>query len=182
MSNLKEQMIDDLLVVEGGYVDDPSDSGGETNWGVTVKVARSYGYAGKMIDMPESLAREIYEDRYWNSIGGDRLARQSEAICEEVFDTCVNMGCDRATRFLQRSLNVLNNRQEYYNDIKVDGDIGPATEAALVLLLNKRGEEGETVLNRMLNSLQGAAYVELAERREKDERFIYGWYKNRVVM
>jgi hypothetical protein len=34
----------------------------------------------------------------------------------------------------------------------------------------------------MLNSLQGSSYVEIAERREKDEKWIYGWFKNRVVM
>jgi len=31
-----------------------------------------------------------------------------------------------------------------------------------------------------LNCLQGAFYVELAEKREKDERFVYGWLLNRV--
>jgi len=38
------------------------------------------------------------------------------------------------------------------------------------------------VLCRALNCLQGAYYIELAERREKDERFVYGWLKNRVVL
>jgi len=35
-------------------------------------------------------------------------------------------------------------------------------------------------LYKMLNALQGAYYIELAERREKDEDFIYGWFKHRV--
>ena len=29
---------------EGGYVNDPNDPGGETNWGCTVAVARANGY------------------------------------------------------------------------------------------------------------------------------------------
>ena len=41
--------------------------------------------------------------------------------------------------------------------------------------------DGEVVLVRALNSLQGAFYVELAEKRQKDEAFVYGWLLNRVA-
>ena len=33
----------------------------------------------------------------------------------------------------------------------------------------------------LLNCLQGAYYVDLAERREKDQRFMYGWLTHRVA-
>ena len=36
--------INDLILREGGYVFDPQDSGGETNFVITVAKARSYGY------------------------------------------------------------------------------------------------------------------------------------------
>ena len=174
---MKDQIINEIIRVEGGYVNDPSDSGGETNFGITVDTARAFDYNGDMRDMPRQVAFDIYSGKYWDSIRGNDLASLSERVAEEVVDTGVNMGVNRAGKFLQRSLNVLNNRNSLYQDIGVDGNIGPNTVATLRLYLAKRDEE---TLVKMLNCLQGAFYVELAERREKDERFISGWFKNRV--
>ena len=41
---MKTKIINEIIGVEGGYVNDPSDSGGETNFGITVAVARQFGY------------------------------------------------------------------------------------------------------------------------------------------
>jgi lysozyme family protein len=174
---MKQRIIDRILSVEGGYVDDPSDSGGETNFGITVVVARAYGYEGAMVDLPRYMAFEILARRYWDAVKGDQLFKLSETLAEEVVDTGVNMGVKRAGLFLQRSLNVLNDRARLYKDLKVDGILGPATISALTQYLLLRDEKA---LVKMLNCLQGSFYVELAERREKDERFVYGWFKNRV--
>jgi lysozyme family protein len=179
MSHLKEKIINEIIRVEGGYNNDKDDSGGETNWGITESEARSFGYTGSMRDMPREVAFDIYSARYWDAVRGDNLSALSERIVEEVVDTGVNMGVNLAGKFLQRSLNVLNNREEYYRDIVVDGLIGSGTMATLETYLSKRDED---TLVKMLNCLQGAFYVELAERREKDEKWISGWFKNRVVL
>lgn len=180
--SLKQKVIDQIIKVEGGYVNDPSDSGGETNYGITVRVARKFGYKGNMKDLPRSTAFEIYEKRYWDSMLLDEVEEiAGEKVAEELADTGVNMGIGRASEFLQRSLNVLNNRGQNYPDLKVDGDVGGKTLNALKAFMAKRGSSGESVLYNMLNSLQGAFYVTLAERREKDEKFVFGWFKNRVV-
>lgn len=176
---MKNIIINEIIRVEGGYVDDPQDSGGETNFGITVEVARANGYTGSMRDMPREVAFDIYSAKYWDSVRGDEIALLAERVAEEVVDTSVNMGPGRAGKFLQRALNTLNNREEYYKDLKVDGNIGMATLSALNHYLDTRDEE---TLVKILNCLQGAFYVELAERREKDERFIYGWFKNRVKL
>lgn len=176
---LKKHTIDAIIAVEGGYVNDPSDTGGETNYGVTIEVARSCGYTGRMDCMPVSVAFDIYSRKYWDAVKGDQLSELSEAVAEEVVDTGVNMGTARAGKFLQRSLNVLNVGGALYSDLTVDGGIGPATLNALGKYLGSR-DEGTLV--KALNCLQGAYYIELAERREKDERFVYGWLKNRVVL
>ena len=178
MSTLKNDIIDEIIRVEGGYVNDSSDSGGETNFGVTIDVARAYGYTGLMVDMPRDVAFDIYTARYWDAIRGTDMVALSEAITAEVADTAVNMGVKRASKFLQRSLNVFNNRGQKYADIVADGIIGRAT---ILTLINYLQSNDEKALIKMLNCLQGAAYVELAERREKDEKFINGWFKNRVV-
>lgn len=179
MSELKQKTIDAIIEVEGGYVSDPSDSGGETNFGITEQVARAAGYSGPMKELPRETAFEIYSKRYWDAVRGDDLAALSERVAEEVVDTGVNMGIGRAGKFLQQALNVLNDRGRLYSDISVDGAIGPGTVAALKAYLEKRDE---MVLLTALNCLQGAFYMDLAGRRDKDERFVYGWLKNRVKL
>jgi len=181
MSTLKEKIINEIIKREGGYVNDPSDSGAETMWGITKKVARANGYHEPMHKLPRWLAFEIYEKRYLEKIKFDQIEKLSPLIAEELADTSVNMGWRRAGEFLQRSLNVLNRGGKDYKDLVVDGKVGAKTIKALKKYLKKRGKEGERVLHKMLNSLQGSFYVTLAERRSKDEKFVFGWYKNRIA-
>ena len=180
MSSLKEKVINGIIEIEGGYVNDPSDSGGETNYGITLKVAAENNYIGEMIDLPKELAFKIYEEKYWKPLNLSTIEQMSESIAEELADTGVNMGIGRAGKFLQKSLSALNNRGKMFPDLVVDGQIGSSSLRALAEFLSVRGLEGEQVLLKALNCLQGAFYIELAERREKDERFVYGWLKNRV--
>lgn len=176
---MKNKIIEAVLEVEGGYVNDPEDSGGETNFGITVARARASGYVGAMRDMSRQTAFGIYTVEYWDAVQADDLLALSHAVAEEVVDTGINCGTGRAGRFLQRALNVFNKRAKLYPDLKVDGNIGPATINALRGYLAVRDED---TLIKALNCLQGAKYIELAERREKDERFVYGWLKQRVVL
>ncbi|QZA82794.1 hypothetical protein K4H25_15335 [Deefgea piscis] len=175
-----EKMLDKLLGLEGGYVNNPGDSGGETHWGITVAVAREEGYTGRMIDMTHDQAKLIYLRRYWIKPKFADVSARSTVLAEELFDTGVNCGTATAAMMLQRALNVMNNQASIYADLKVDGAIGSATLAALDKYLAKRGKEGEAVLFNALNCLQGERYIDLAERRQKDEAFVYGWIKNRV--
>jgi len=177
----KQKILDMIIQTEAGYVNDPDDSGGETNCGITIKTAREYGYTGEMEDMPVSLAYEIYSNRYWDRVKGDDLDKLSPALAYEVADTAVNCGVPQASLFLQRSLNALNCQGKYYSDLRVDGNIGVKTVDAIKALKNVRGDDGIKVLITMLNCLQGVFYVNLVERREKDEKFIYGWFKNRIL-
>lgn len=177
--SLKTEIIDGIIKTEGGYVNDPSDSGGPTRYGITEETARENGWAGHMHELPRSLAFDIYSARYWDSVRGDDLLKFDADVAREVVDTGVLMGPHRAAVFLQRCLNVFNDRQALYYDVATDGRIGPATLRALGEYLSDREA---VVLVRALNVLQGAALIELAEKREKDERFAYGWLKHRVVV
>jgi lysozyme family protein len=180
MSQLKSDIINHIIKVEGGYVNDPNDSGGETHWGITQRVAHKNGYTQAMIDMPKATAFTIYATQYWDALSLDDIEEHSHRIAKELADTGVNMGTGRAAEFLQRSLNALNNQGKLFTDLKVDRDLGPSTLRALGAYLTQRGERGEVVLHRALNCLQGAFYIDLVERRQKDERFVYGWLDNRV--
>ena len=180
ISPLKKQIIDEIINREGGYVDDLCDSGGETNFGITVAVARANGYMGKMKDMTRQFAFDIYVSKYWDVLNLDKIEQYSALIAEELADTAVNMGTGRAAEFLQRSLNALNDGGRLYPDLKVDNSVGNKTIEALAAYLKQRGNKGVIIMLRALNSLQGAFYIELAEKREKDEKFLAGWLLNRV--
>jgi hypothetical protein len=57
-------MIAATIALEGGYVNHPADPGGETNMGITKKVARQNGYVGPMRTLPREIAEGIYYDDY----------------------------------------------------------------------------------------------------------------------
>ncbi len=171
---------------EGGYSNDPHDRGGETFLGITRRdhpdwpgwqvIGDDHDAAALTTRMPQlrELAGRLYRSRYWDRFDGDSIP--SQAVAEELFDTAVNMGVGRAVTFLQRALNALNRNGQSWPDISADGDMGPATRAALALCLSRHDEKH---LLRTMNVLQGAFYVELARRDPTQEAFLRGWL-NRV--
>jgi len=170
-----DDIIESVLKAEGGYVNDPNDTGGETMHGITKATARANSYTGAMRDLPRATAKQIYHLRYVVQPGFDKIGAISPAIAAELVDTGVNMGPATASRFLQRALNALNRRGADYADIGVDGIAGEGTRRALKAFIDKRGIEGERRLLALLNALQGSRYVELCEGRQTNETFMYGW-------
>lgn len=175
-----DKLLEHLLIEEGVYDNNPKDTGGETKYGVTAKVARDNGYVGSMKDMPKALALEIYKKKYWIAPGFDRIAAVAPRVAAEMFDCGVNMGQGTAVKFLQRALNAFNREQKLYKDLIVDGQSGPTTVNTLKEYLKDRGSNSETVLLKAMVSLRGARYIELAETRQANEEFVYGWIANRV--
>lgn len=176
-----DHFFEKIIAVEGGYVDNSFDSGGKTKYGVTESVARDYGYQGDMRNFTIDAAKDIYKKLYWDRLRLDDVAQVDEAIALKLADIAINMGPVQAGKFLQRALNLFNRRGEKYPDVAVDGIVGKASLAALVSFIKGRGEQGRVVLYRVLNCMQGACYISLAENRVKDEEFIYGWILNRVT-
>jgi lysozyme family protein len=104
---------DRLISNEGGYVNDPEDPGGETNWGIS---KRSY----PDLDI-KALTREdakaIYLRDFWLRGQMDKLP---PSVAFQAFDFAVNSGIETALRKLQSAVGVAD-----------DGHIGPITLAAL---------------------------------------------------
>lgn len=174
-------VIDTVIDTEGDYVNDPSDAGGETRYGITIDVARDYGYSGPMRELPRSLAHRIYADRYIRTPKFDSVFAIDPAIGFELIDTGINMGPARAAEFLQRWLNGLNSAGRY-QDLFVDARVGPRTLDALVKYLAWRGNDGRRVLLRGLNAGQAARYLAITEAKRTQRRYLFGWMLNRVVM
>jgi lysozyme family protein len=179
MTDINE-LIDDVIEREGGYVNHPADRGGATNWGITEAVARRQGYVGDMRALPRSDAAAIYKRLYWLSPRFDAISERAPKLAAEMFDTGINMGTGTATGFLQRALNALNREGADYPDVKVDRSVGAATLGALDAFLKKRGRAGESVLLKAIEALQGAHYLNIAEARPSQEAFVYGWLANRI--
>ncbi len=180
MTELIDQLIEDVIDREGDYVNHPADRGGPTRWGITEAVARRQGYMDDMRHLPQSDAAAIYKRLYWIAPAFERIAEAAPKLAAELFDTGINMGTGTATGFLQRALNALNRNGCDYADLAVDRRIGPATLLALHAFFRRRGEAGESVLLKAVEALQGAHYVRLAETRPSQEAFLYGWIANRI--
>jgi lysozyme family protein len=117
-----EQIFDDILEREGGWVDRPDDAGGPTNRGVTLKTLRSIRGAQVSIAdlraLTERDAREIYREHYLQRPGFGNV--QDGPLRALLVDSAVHSGPSNAVRFLQRALR-----------IEDDGVLGPKTVAAL---------------------------------------------------
>jgi len=175
-----EELIEEVIAREGGYVNHPADRGGPTRWGITQQVARAHGYGGDMRSFPRAEAAAIYRRIYWLRPGLERIALLAPRIAAEMFDTGVNMGPAIAIGFLQRALNALNRGASDYPDIAAGTAVDDATERALAAFMARRGAGGESVLLKAIEALQGERYLRLAEQRPANEAFLYGWLANRL--
>lgn len=104
-----ERAISSILGHEGGYVNDPSDPGGETRFGIS---KRSYP-SEDIKNLTRERAIELYRRDYWTPIKGDQLP-PALALC--LFDMAVNSGVAQSVRTLQKAI-----------DVPVDGILGPGT-------------------------------------------------------
>jgi len=96
MNDNFEKSVAFVLKWEGGYIDDKSDPGGETKYGIS---KRSYPALDiKNLTMDE--AKAIYRKDYWERSGCDGVPWP---MCLVVFDTAVNMGLSRASEFRGRA-------------------------------------------------------------------------------
>ncbi|CAN5857075.1 glycosyl hydrolase 108 family protein [soil metagenome] len=111
MSVTFDQAFDRLLGHEGGYVNDPKDPGGETNWGISKR-----SYPGVDIrNLTRDGAKAIYLRDFWQPLG-----EAHPAIKFQVFDFAVNGGLPTGLRKLQAAIGVAD-----------DGHWGPMSAAAL---------------------------------------------------
>lgn len=150
-----------VLPHEGGYSNNPNDTGGETMFGITAKVARAAGYTGPMRDLPLSVASDIYESQYWGGL--DQV--QDQAVASKILDMRVNFGVGGATRLVQIAVNGLVDPPT-----AVDGGWGPDTLASV-----NAAPPGD--LLAALADVAAAHYQEIAARNPSQATFLGGWLK-----
>ena len=129
-------IIEMVLEHEGGYVNHPSDPGGETKYGIS---KRAYPDVDIAALTPEQ-ASELYKKDYWDRIKGDELPVGVACV---VMDYAVNSGISRASKALQGSCGIANG----------DGVIGPHSLSSVWATVKNDGEE--SVINAVTTQRQG---------------------------
>ena len=92
MNTTFEEIIEVVLAHEGGFVDDPDDRGGATNWGVTQAVWEDFledEFTSEDVrNFSREQAIELYREEFWKPSQAEKLP---EEIREVYFDMCVNL-------------------------------------------------------------------------------------------
>lgn len=153
-----------VLKHEGGYNNHPSDPGGATNYGITLKVAQGFGSmadfnndgvvnAADMKVMPLVFALKVYETNYWNPL----FNSFPQPVADKVLDMAVHMGPSRAAKLLQQALG-----------LTADGVVGPRTVAAV-------GACSPAETRVTIRVLQRAFYTALIKKTPSLFIFRNGW-------
>jgi len=149
---------DRVIQLEGGYVNDPADAGGETNLGVTAGAWGAYLgrpiNSGEMQALTKDIVKPFYRQMYWDKVKGDDLPA---GVDYAVFDFSVNAGVSRAAKFLQRSVGAVD-----------DGVIGGGT-LGKVAVTNK-----QRLLAAFADQKQ-RFYNGLALSNPSQQKFLKGW-------
>lgn len=161
-----EQIAEDIIRREGGFVNDPDDPGGATKFGVTVHTMQRLGLDldgdGDVDDsdvrsLDAGRARDIFLKHYFY---GPELNRLPEPLQPSVFDMYVNAGA-QAVRLLQTLLNDMGLA------VAVDGLLGPQSI--------KAARNAMLMAPRHLVDAYGIArrnyYYRLADRRPSSRKY-----------
>lgn len=160
------QIAEDIVAREGGYVNDPDDPGGATNFGVTLHTMRRLGMDltgdGRVSEadvrvLSRDQAVDVFVEHYFQRPG---IYRLPGIVRASVFDMYVNAGAN-AVKILQRLL-----RDMGFN-VSVDGVLGPQTEGAA----EKAAEQGAQAFRDAFGVARRNYYFRLADRRVQSRKY-----------
>lgn len=154
MSELFEKCIEIVLKNEGGYVNHPSDPGGETNFGIA---KRFFPYED-IKNLTIERAKGLYYERYWLKMNLEGI-NSHEAVLQ-IFDFGVNAGTRRSIKKAQQIALV-----------ETDGYIGNDTIEAI------NNYKGDFVND--FKHTRKVYYEHLSDRKPELRVFLTGWL-NRI--
>lgn len=188
-----------LMGAEGGYSNDPQDSGGETyrgiarnfhpDWRGWAEVDRQKIALGIPAHNPEpqacralaavldgtpgmiELVQGFYKAGYWDGFDGDSIPYE---VAYYLFQFAVNAGsATTAGKLLQGQLNYMNKNGALFPDLAEDGKPGPMTFAALDTVLSRN--DGLPVLMALMRGEAIAHYKAVMKRKPEKEKYCFGW-------
>jgi len=155
-----------VLKNEGGYVNDPHDAGGETNFGICKRDNPKLDIK----NLTEEQAIAYYEKSWWNKYNFGKIT--DDQLASWVFDHSVNAGTISIVKALQTVIQDAMQNKGNFEGIVIDGILGPNT-AKLV---------NEFYDSNMLLALQEKVwnhYLKIIEDNPSSARYYHGWH-NRV--
>lgn len=152
-----EEAIELVLEMEGKYVNDPSDRGGETKFGISKSAYPEEDIKNLTIER----AKSLYKRDYWNVIKGDEILNSQ--IANSIFDFAVNAGVKSSVKLAQQVCNISD-----------DGIFGPNTLKAI----NSISAEKFIPLFKIKKI---EYYIKICEKYPKNKKFFYGWVR-RVML
>lgn len=166
-----------VYAVEGGYVNDKDDPGGETNHGITIAEARRNNYVGRMRDLrrhcegdDDVCADSIYYEKYIMGPGWGPMVVLSYPVAKEAIDTTINMGPGRPSRWFQQAVGA-----------HPDGVIGPKSIESYVAFSQRMGKTYACVYTiTFMDEQQREEYLRLIRINPKLAKYRKGWLNNRI--
>lgn len=179
MSNF-DAAVQVILKHEGGYVNNVNDSGGATNFGVSLRFLAEHPDYGDfnhdgVVDakdirgMTVENAKDIYRHFWWEKYGYGNI--EDQTIATKVFDFSVNMGASRAHKLLQQAIN-----EAFGDKLVVDGMLGKASFGAIN---SRSGIDDQQLLINAYCEQAWKFYQGLIRNNAKLAVFQKGW-KNRA--
>lgn len=172
-----DEIIEDVLTQEGGFVNHPNDPGGATKFGISLRYARGLGlvldkdHDGVVDERDiELLTKEDARGRYLRDFyEGPRIDRFPERLQPQLLDWAVNAGPFVSIRGLQKTLN-----RRFGHELFEDGRYGPKTGRASEAACTEYGWQR---VNNDLVDCRKAFYSSLANQSTKNRVFLAGWLR-----
>lgn len=152
-----ELIIEQTLLHEGGFSNNPSDAGRETKYGIS---KRSYPNVD-IKNLTLEQAKAIYKKDFWDNQGYSQI--EDISLASKIFDLGVNMGTKNAVILLQRAL-----KANGVKTLQDDGIYGQATIDALKNIDSKK------VLIALRSEAAGY-YRRLVTANQSQKVFLKGW-------
>ena len=163
------KIIDSIINAEGGFVNDPVDRGGVTNYGITQLTATKWlGFeptTEQMQCLSIDVARAIYLNEYYLKPKINELPDFLQPI---VLDMAINHGPNRAYKLLQTTI-----ESTGYN-IVIDGLFGPKSFA---LLHDSLSQYTKKQFIQMLVNVRKHFFAQIVENDAAQAKFYKGWIK-----
>jgi lysozyme family protein len=156
---------------EGGFIDHPSDPGGATYRGISLRFLRAEGEdinadgdidladIQALVEQPE-VVDGLYREHFWKPNRLDEVP--SELLACKIFDMCVNMGSRQAWKLVQRASGRL----------KDDGIVGAKTIEYLV-----QSSRTDYDLIGKIRGQQAKFYTDLIKQKPHLATFATGWMR-----